>query len=84
MVGGFFIGVAGRDHHGIDFQLVVEEIQHAPHGLGGVGVEECRVGGDAKAPLLGFADGFYSGVEHAVSGYGQIVAFLQTVYVHSP
>ena len=70
LIGCLFVGVARRDHEGIDFQFVVEKVQHAADGFGGVGVEESAVGGDAKALLLGFSDGLDHLVEDAFPGHG--------------
>ena len=51
LVGRLLVGVGGRDHHGVDLEVVVEEVEHVAHRLGRVGVEERRVGRDPEALL---------------------------------
>ena len=52
LVWRFFVGVPGRDHHGVDFELVVEEIEDLLDCPRGVGAEEGGVSGYPETLFL--------------------------------
>src|SRR5207244_2000658 len=61
LVGRLLVGVRGREHHLIDLQLVVQEVEHVAYRLRRVRVEEGRVRVDTEpTPLrvLDRIDGF--------------------------
>ena len=84
LVGRFLVGVGGRDHHLIDLQLVVEEVEHLAHRLGRVLREEGRVGRHAKAPRLGLLDRGDRHIEDALAFDRGVVALAQPVDVDRP
>src|SRR5579875_1838078 len=84
LVGGFFVGVAGGDHHGVHAQLVVQEIEHLTHRLGGVGVEERGVGRHLEALGLSQLYSCHGLVEDPVAADRLVVALAQAVYVDHP
>ena len=55
LVGRLLVGVRRRDHHLVDLQLVVQEVEDVAHGLRRVGREEGRVRVDAEAAALRLA-----------------------------
>src|SRR5450432_835982 len=82
LVGRLLVGVRGRDHHLVDLDLVVQEVQHVDDVLRRVGVEERRVRGDPKALFLQELDGLDRLFEHALFRDRFVVTFLQTVDVN--
>ena len=56
LVGRLLVGVRRREHHLVDLQLVVQEVEHVAHRLRRVGRQEGRVRVDAEAARLRLAD----------------------------
>src|SRR5579875_144325 len=81
LIGGLLIGVGGRDHHLVDLQLIVEEVEHLTHRLRRVIREEGGVGGHTEAAALRLADCGHRLVEHALAADGLVVALAQAVDV---
>ena len=79
LIGRLLVGIRRRDHHGVDLQIVVEEVKDLAHCLRRVGVEERGVRRHSEAPRLGVANGGDRLIEHAVAVDGRIVALPQAV-----
>ena len=84
LVGRFLVRVGGRDHHLVDFEVVVEEVEHLADGLRRVVREEGRVRRHAKARGFGRADRRDRLVERPLAFDRGIVALAQAVHVHRP
>ena len=84
LVGGLLVGVGGRDHHLVDLELVVEEVEHVADVLGRVVREEGRVRRDAEAARLGHLDRVDGLVEDALAFDRLVVALAQAVDVDRP
>ena len=78
------IGVGRRDHHGVDAQIIVEEVEDIAYRLGRVGVEEGRVGGNPKTAIFGEPNGSHRVIEDPLSINGGVVPFPQPVHVDDP
>ena len=84
LVGRFLVGVGGRDHHLVDLEVVVEEVEHLAHRLRGVVGEEGRVGRDPEAARLRRPDRRDGLVEDAAAFDRGVVALAQPVQVDRP
>ena len=80
LVGSFFVGVAGREHHAFDaeFHHFVEECADA---IGVGAVEERGIGGDAETALEGFLDARDGEIVAAFTADGEIVMLALAVHV---
>lgn len=81
LVGCLLVGVGGRDHHLVDLQVVIEEVEDLDDGLRCVGVEERGVGRDPEAARLGLLHRRDRLVEHPFLGDRLVVTLAQTVDV---
>ncbi len=81
LVGGFFVNVAGREHHALDFKFhhLVEKLADVFRVGAG---EKSRVGRDAEAALDRLLDGLDGDVVGAIAADGGIMLFLQAVHMH--
>ena len=84
LVGRLLIRIGGRDHHFIDFEVIVEEVEHIAHRLGRVMGEEGGVCRHPKAGGLGSANRRHRLVEHSLAFDGGVMAFLQAIHVNCP
>ena len=74
LVGRFLVRVGRRDHHLVDFEVVVEEVEHLAHRLRRVVREEGRVRRHAEARRLGRLDRRDGLVEDALALDRRVVA----------
>ena len=81
LVGCLLVGVARRDLHDVDLEVVVQEVEHLADGLGTVHVEEGGVGGDPEAAPFGLAGGRHRLVEGAAAAHRRVVALAEPVEV---
>ena len=81
LVGGFVVGVSGRDHHALDadFHHLVEEFADAVR-IGSV--EERGVGGHAKTGGYGYADAIESQIVSTFAADGKIVVLFFSIDVN--
>ena len=84
LVGRLLVRVGGREHHLVDLQLVVQEVEHVAHRLRRVGREEGRVRVDAEAALAAPPDRLDRLVEGALALDELVVALAHAVEVHDP
>ena len=84
LVGRLLVRVRGRDHHLVDLQLVVQEVEDVAHGLRRVGREERRVRVDAEAAALRLVDRVDRLVEGALALDELVVPLAHPVEVDDP
>ena len=84
LVRGLLVRVRGGDHHLVDRELVVEEVEDATHRLRRVVGEEGGVGRHPEAALLGRMDRRDRLVEDAVAADRIVVALAQAIEVDRP
>ena len=84
LVGRLPIRVGGRDHHRVDVQVIVQEVQAVPDSFRRVVAEERGVRGNAEPAALGLLDGVDGHVEDALLAHRLVVALPQPVDVHGP
>ena len=84
LVGRLLVRVGRRDHHVVDLELVVEEVEDLADRARRVVREEGGVGGHPEAALLGRADRGDRLVEDALALDRGVVALAQAVDVDRP
>ena len=84
LIGRLLVGIAGRNLHRIDLELVVEIIQDCANCRRVVRIEKRRVGADAEAFFLGHFDGGDGFIERAIPADDLVVPLAHSIQVDHP
>src|SRR5919204_2586050 len=78
------VRVRRRDHHLVDLELVVDEVEHLAHRVRRVVCEEGRIRGHPEPLLPRCPDRRHRLVEHPLAAHGPVVPLAEPVEVDRP